>query len=285
MSQHDGGEGKTSARSSATAASNNQPNHIPPSPLEEEEPRGRPLFSEKSSPSPDLIQPASHPRHLSVYETVDGTVVLGGPSSSSQHVEPQKDVQEGNNEEMARTKRSLRAMSKLFSRPPGAHPSPTPMAMAPGLVAEQRPIRPLARRATSLPPRLSDQVTTQDMLPYIVPLNISEDSLDETKEKQIISRTSAVILLLCTTALVAVCAEFLVSSIDAVISSTGISEAFVGLILLPIIGNAAEHVTAVTVAAKNKMDLAIGVAVGSSIQIGMCEIWFRLHHHQLTLNQ
>ena len=71
------------------------------------------------------------------------------------------------------------------------------------------------------------------------------------------------------TALVAVCAEFLVSSINEFVSNTGIKQAFIGLILLPIIGNAAEHVTAVTVAAKNKMDLAIGVAVGSSIQIAL----------------
>lgn len=70
------------------------------------------------------------------------------------------------------------------------------------------------------------------------------------------------------TALVAVCAEFMVSSIDHLVQTTPLGEAFVGLILLPIVGNAAEHVTAVTVAAKNKMDLAIGVAVGSSIQIG-----------------
>lgn len=49
----------------------------------------------------------------------------------------------------------------------------------------------------------------------------------------------------------------------------GISKTFVGLILLPIVGNAAEHATAVTVAVKDKMDLAIGVAVGSSMQIAL----------------
>lgn len=70
------------------------------------------------------------------------------------------------------------------------------------------------------------------------------------------------------TGLVAICAEFLVGSINYLVVNTGVSEAFVGLIVLPIVGNAAEHVTAVTVASKNKMDLAIGVAVGSSIQIG-----------------
>lgn len=47
------------------------------------------------------------------------------------------------------------------------------------------------------------------------------------------------------------------------------SRTFIGLILLPIVGNAAEHVTAVSVAMKNKMDLAIGVAIGSSMQIAL----------------
>jgi Ca2+:H+ antiporter len=49
----------------------------------------------------------------------------------------------------------------------------------------------------------------------------------------------------------------------------GISDTFIGIIILPIVGNAAEHVTAVTVAMKNKMDLSIGVAIGSSIQIAL----------------
>ncbi|ORZ24654.1 Sodium/calcium exchanger protein-domain-containing protein [Absidia repens] len=79
----------------------------------------------------------------------------------------------------------------------------------------------------------------------------------------------SIILLLVTTALVAVCAEFLVSAIEVVVEQWHISQTFVGLILLPIVGNAAEHVTAVTVAYKNKMDLALGVAVGSSMQIAL----------------
>jgi len=53
------------------------------------------------------------------------------------------------------------------------------------------------------------------------------------------------------------------------ILNSPLSEAFIGLIILPIVGNAAEHVTAVTVAAKNKLDLALGVALGSSIQIAL----------------
>lgn len=71
------------------------------------------------------------------------------------------------------------------------------------------------------------------------------------------------------TVLIAFCAEFLVDSIDYVTTQGGISKEFLGLILLPIVGNAAEHATAVTVAIKDKMDLAIGVAVGSSMQVAL----------------
>ncbi|CAG8910170.1 unnamed protein product [Penicillium egyptiacum] len=87
--------------------------------------------------------------------------------------------------------------------------------------------------------------------------------------KSTMSRTAAVVMLLLSTALVAVCAEFLVDAIPEMIASSSVSEAFIGLIILPIVGNAAEHVTAVSVAAKNKMDLSIGVSVGSSIQIAI----------------
>lgn len=61
----------------------------------------------------------------------------------------------------------------------------------------------------------------------------------------------------------------MVSGISSVTESGKVSVEFVGLILLPIVGNAAEHATAVTVACKDKMDLAIGVAVGSSMQVAL----------------
>ncbi|KAM5476101.1 hypothetical protein MauCBS54593_000784 [Microsporum audouinii] len=91
----------------------------------------------------------------------------------------------------------------------------------------------------------------------------------EEEEEPQLSIFVAVLTLCASTALVALCAEAMVSSIDAITTSGGISETFVGLILLPIVGNAAEHATAVTVAAKDKMDLSIGVAVGSSMQIAL----------------
>ena len=133
-------------------------------------------------------------------------------------------------------------------------------------------------RSSSLPGRLNQvQASRQQSNPPTQPQpqvvevapGDSIDTNDDTPPKRRMSRTTAVILLLSSTGLVAVCAEFLVASINYLVSNTGVSEAFVGLIILPIVGNAAEHVTAVTVASKNKMDLAIGVAVGSSIQIAL----------------
>ncbi|EPZ31149.1 Calcium/proton exchanger CAX domain-containing protein [Rozella allomycis CSF55] len=96
----------------------------------------------------------------------------------------------------------------------------------------------------------------------------ADDEGDE-EEEPILSVPYAISLLVIVTILVSVCAEFLVGSIEVVSSSWGLSETFIGLILLPIVGNAAEHVTAVTVAMKNKMNLAIGVAIGSSMQIAL----------------
>jgi Ca2+/H+ antiporter len=131
------------------------------------------------------------------------------------------------------------------------------------------------RRTNSLPDRLNQYQFRPPgaMLPSQIPLmaltgGTGAKDKDEREEGQI-SRTAAIILLLVSTALVAVCAEFLVDSIKDVVDTGSVGEIFIGLIILPIVGNAAEHVTAITVAMKNKMDLAIGVAVGSSIQIAL----------------
>ncbi|MEO0884385.1 MAG: calcium/proton exchanger [Cyanobacteria bacterium J06648_10] len=76
-------------------------------------------------------------------------------------------------------------------------------------------------------------------------------------------------VLLGATLAVAVESEFLVSTLEVASQQLGFSELFTGVIILPIIGNAAEHATAVTVALKNKMDLSVSVAVGSSLQIAL----------------
>lgn len=95
----------------------------------------------------------------------------------------------------------------------------------------------------------------------------SEGDDDEAEVPQL-TKIGALCTLAGSTVLVAVCAEYMVGGIGSV-TSHGVSEEFVGLILLPIVGNAAEHATAVTVAIKDKMDLAIGVAIGSSLQIAL----------------
>ncbi|KAH7027914.1 Ca2+ transporter [Microdochium trichocladiopsis] len=95
-----------------------------------------------------------------------------------------------------------------------------------------------------------------------------EDDDEEEKEEHM-SPWSAGVVLIVTTVLVSICADYLVDSIDSLVERAHISRNFIGLILIPIVGNAAEHVTAVVVAVKNKMDLAMGVAIGSSIQIAL----------------
>ncbi len=96
----------------------------------------------------------------------------------------------------------------------------------------------------------------------------SEQEQEEPEESNL-STLQALTVLLVVTIFVAVCAEYLVDAINPLVESSGLSKTFIGLILIPIVGNAAEHVTAVIVAMKNKMDLAIGVAVGSSMQIAL----------------
>ncbi|KAK8856282.1 Sodium/calcium exchanger protein-domain-containing protein [Apiospora arundinis] len=129
------------------------------------------------------------------------------------------------------------------------------------------------RRTNSLPDRLNEVQYRAPgaMLPASIPhaALVEGDGQETGEHEDDLSRISAIVLLLVSTALVAVCAEFMVDSINAVVETSTIGETFIGLIILPIVGNAAEHVTALTVAMKNKMDLAIGVAVGSSIQIAI----------------
>ncbi|WVW81909.1 calcium/proton exchanger [Kwoniella bestiolae CBS 10118] len=65
-------------------------------------------------------------------------------------------------------------------------------------------------------------------------------------------------------------AECLVDSIDGLTETGNVSREFVGLILLPVIGNSVEHITAVTVSVKDKLNLSMSIAVGSSIQVSLC---------------
>ncbi len=84
-----------------------------------------------------------------------------------------------------------------------------------------------------------------------------------------LSPLSAIMILFAITVAIALCAEYLVGTIDDVVEIMNINKTFIGLIVLPIVGNIAEHISAISAASKNKMDLAIGVAIGSSMQIAL----------------
>ena len=79
----------------------------------------------------------------------------------------------------------------------------------------------------------------------------------------------AVILLFAATAAVAVVSELLVTSVSATARDLGMTNLFVGVVIVALVGNAAEHFSAVVLAADDKMDAAIGIAVGSSTQIAL----------------
>lgn len=95
-----------------------------------------------------------------------------------------------------------------------------------------------------------------------------DDESDDEDEPDLTPRAAMLILGLCTI-LTTFCSEFLIFSIQGTIQTWHVSREFIGIIILPIIGNAAEHWTAISMAGKNKMDLSLGVAVGSSCQMAL----------------
>lgn len=79
----------------------------------------------------------------------------------------------------------------------------------------------------------------------------------------------AIVLLLISTVLIAFLSEFLVGALEVARESLGLTETFVGIIVVALVGNAAEHSSAIFAALKNKMDLSLNIAVGSSTQIAL----------------
>lgn len=80
---------------------------------------------------------------------------------------------------------------------------------------------------------------------------------------------TAIIVLVLSTAGVAILSELLVGAVEPVVASLGISEFFLGIVLIPLIGNVAEHLVAVQVAAQNNMDLSVEISLASSLQIAL----------------
>jgi len=88
------------------------------------------------------------------------------------------------------------------------------------------------------------------------------------QEKQWSSRTATIVLIVATI-LVALMSEILVGAVEHASHFMGMNKIFIGVVVVAIVGNAAEHSTAVLVALKNEMDLAVGIAVGSALQIAL----------------
>ena len=96
--------------------------------------------------------------------------------------------------------------------------------------------------------------------------NTSNEDNNEAKNAEW-SLAKAIIILVVSTIIIAIESEFLVNGIEPITQALGWSEFFVGIILIPIVGNAAEHSTAIVMARKNKMDVSLEIAIGSSLQI------------------
>ncbi|GMI71417.1 cation exchanger 3 [Hibiscus trionum] len=97
----------------------------------------------------------------------------------------------------------------------------------------------------------------------------SEDDEGISEEEPVIGFWSGFIWLVGMTAVISLLSEYVVETIEDASDSWGISVSFISIILLPIVGNAAEHAGAVIFAFKNKLDISLGVALGSATQIAM----------------
>jgi Ca2+:H+ antiporter len=96
-----------------------------------------------------------------------------------------------------------------------------------------------------------------------------EKQVSDLEEHGPWSIRTSIAVLVAATAVVAVLSELLVGAIDEARAAVGFSEVFVGVIVVAIVGNAAEHSSAILVAMKNRMELSFQIAVGSAIQIAL----------------
>ncbi|XP_039048456.1 vacuolar cation/proton exchanger 3-like [Hibiscus syriacus] len=95
------------------------------------------------------------------------------------------------------------------------------------------------------------------------------DGEDEDEEKPVIGFWSGFSWLVGMTLIIALLSEYVVGTVEAASDTWGISISFISMILIPIVGNAAEHAGAIIFAFKNKLDISLGVALGSATQISM----------------
>eukprot|EP00486_Rosalina_sp_Unknown_P001747 CAMPEP_0201568156 /NCGR_PEP_ID=MMETSP0190_2-20130828/9070_1 /ASSEMBLY_ACC=CAM_ASM_000263 /TAXON_ID=37353 /ORGANISM="Rosalina sp." /LENGTH=530 /DNA_ID=CAMNT_0047988971 /DNA_START=217 /DNA_END=1809 /DNA_ORIENTATION=- len=98
---------------------------------------------------------------------------------------------------------------------------------------------------------------------------LGEEEEEDDDDEAELTLFGSLVLLLIATLLVSWLSEYLVDSITEMANDLNMEPAFVGIILLPIIGNAVEHITAIRMAVRNKMDIALSIAIGSATQVAM----------------
>ena len=96
-----------------------------------------------------------------------------------------------------------------------------------------------------------------------------DDDDDEEEEEEVLGIWDGILWLSLITVVISLLSEWLVDTIESSSKKWGISMSFLSTIVLPIVGNAAEHASAIIFAYRDKLDLALGVAIGSSTQIAM----------------
>jgi len=117
----------------------------------------------------------------------------------------------------------------------------------------------------------------------------TDENAEEDEEAPDLSAPTAAALLAVATIVTSQSTDMLIEALEVTVLKWNVSKEFVGIILLPIIGNAAEHYTAITVAMRNKMDLSLGVAAGSSCQMALLVTPFTvivgwIYDKEMTLN-
>jgi Ca2+:H+ antiporter len=95
-----------------------------------------------------------------------------------------------------------------------------------------------------------------------------DDDDEDDDEEPILGVWGAIFWLAVITVFISILSEYMVDSLEEAAVDWGLPDLFLGTIIIPIVGNAAEHAAAIIFAVKNKMELALGIAVGSAVQIG-----------------
>jgi len=99
-------------------------------------------------------------------------------------------------------------------------------------------------------------------------LLFSDCNEEEDTEGELTIMASSIVLVISTVG-VGICSDYLVDSVDGFVETLGVSRAFIGLIIVPIVGNAGEYVSTVKWARENKINLAIAVIAGATLQISL----------------